>query len=163
MLSFCYSSIVLSTLSCTSMEHEANTFVVASLTSLDFLNDVGICGGIPRIHQILLLCDRQELANPQRIRRHKLVWQKSISETFMETLLSYRSNRWKTYSCDTYVSGWNIIIICSIACGNQKPIPPPRLRRTSFVHPPAGTLRGVIITECKIHSTSLNKLIDKLK
>ena len=51
-------------------------------------------------------------------------------------LLSDRLNRLKTYSCDTYLFCWNIIIICSIVPGNQNPSCPPDCVGQAFSIPP---------------------------
>ena len=93
----------------------------------------------------LTLCDHSEVAHTHtHTTKPALMSYHDINEFLKylwEHLFYYRCSRLKTYSCNTYLFFWNVIIICSIAPGIRKSSPP-RLRRTSFVHPPPNLRDG---------------------
>ena len=86
----------------------------------------------------------------QKIRLDELAWKKWVSNVFMETFIELSRKPFQNlllWRLLVFAEFWLKYVALPLAVKNPSS---PRLRRTSFVHPPTESKGGVINTECGI-------------
>ena len=103
-----------------------------------------------RIHEFQLLCDHQALTCTPKDPPRRVCMQERSYRNIFRTFIELSIKPFENVLLRQLFVCWNNIIICSIASGNQKSIPPPTTSDKLCPCPSRIQEGGGIIAECGV-------------
>ena len=80
----------------------------------------------------------------QKVRLDELAWKKWVSDVFMETVIELSRKPFRNLLLWCLLVFAELLLYVALPLAIKNPCPPPRLRRTSFAHPPTESKGGEI-------------------